>query len=147
MRTNIFIREREFSSIFKDLNFTFYQSMYLGCMQFTLIYISISLTRDGKIKLGPGIGSVSTLTHLHGQCMITFLETQVVSADDQESSAWLFTSFSDNTYDHGRKKGKWYHSEHLMDSEFENPSPPYRGPLRLSHNYSCSLLKRIACKT
>lgn len=99
-------------------------------MQFTLIYISISLTRDGKIKLGPGIGSVSTLTHLHGQCMITLLETQVVSADDQESSAWLFTSFSDNAYDHGGKKGKWCHSEHLMDSEFENPITTLQRPQR-----------------
>lgn len=82
--------------------------------------------------------------------MITLLETQVVSADNRESSTWLFTSFSDNTHDHGGNGGKWCHSEPLMDSDFENPSPPCRGhrsPLRLSHNYSCSILKRFACKT
>lgn len=101
-------------------------------MQFTLIYISISLTRDGKIKLGLGIGSVSTLTHLNGQYMITLLETQVGSADDQESSTWLFTLFSDNTHDHGGKGGKWCHSEHLMDSEFENPITTLQRPQRLT---------------
>lgn len=96
------------------------------------------------------MGSVSTLTHLNGQCMITLLETQVGSADDKSPLHGYSHHFLTTPMTMVEKEASGVTVNISWIPNLKTPSPPYRGhrgPLRLSHNYSCSLLKRFACKT